>query len=236
MKQREDRGSDRGKGALPRARKDGVLVLDVAEEVLVYDEALHKAHCLNPAAALVWRHLDGRTSVGALVTRLRREMDMPADEDTVWLAVTELHKAGLLEDGFELPSARAVSRRRALRRLGVAAGTGAVLLPAVSTVLAPPVHAQASAQACGTPEPNCATFSCPGQCACVGTTEGATVCVEPNCNSQTTCASSAGCPPGTVCMTLLCCGDTPFCVSIAPVGTICTPPVGLGPGTWGAAS
>jgi hypothetical protein len=39
-----------------------------------------------------------------------------------------------------------------------------------------------------------------------------------------------------VCMTLLCCGDTPFCVSIAPVGTICTPPVGLGPGTWGAAS
>jgi hypothetical protein len=195
----------------------------VGDEVVVYDSRQHRAHALNPPAAVVWRHLDGRTSMKEMVAHLRRELDGPADEEVVWLALRELERAELLDGPLDKLATRTVSRRQALRRLGVAAGTGAVLLPAISSIVAPPVHAQVSAQACGTPEANCATFSCQGGCACVPTTEGATVCVVPSCVSA--CTTTADCPAGTVCFTLGCCGPATFCVPIAPAGVSCAIPI-----------
>jgi hypothetical protein len=225
MTQRKRRAGRTGRGseALPRARREGVLATDVGDEIVVYDSKQHRGHCLNRPAAVVWRHLDGRTSVDELVGHLRDELDGPADEAMVWLALEQLDRAQLLEGRLDKPAARGVSRRQALRRLGIAAGTGAVVLPAISSILAPPAHAQVSAVACGSPEPDCATFSCPGGCACVPTTEGATVCVVPSCVSA--CTTSADCPPGSVCFTLGCCGPATFCVPIAPAGTSCFAPV-----------
>jgi len=146
MKRLERRGRG-SKSSLPRARQD-VLTMDVADEVVVYDKKGHHGHCLNRPAAIVWRHLDGRTSMKELVARLRKDLNGPADEDTVWLALKELDKAELLEDGFGVPAAHDVSRREALRRFGVAAAGGAVLLPAITSLVAPPVHAQISAVGC----------------------------------------------------------------------------------------
>ena len=40
---------------LPAAREARLLVRELAEEVLVYDEEGHRAHCLNRTAALVWK-------------------------------------------------------------------------------------------------------------------------------------------------------------------------------------
>ena len=215
MGQRERRGIGKGRGSealLPRARRDAVLATDVADEVVVYDSKQHRGHCLNRPAALVWRHLDGRTTMDELVAHLRKELDGLANEDMVWLALEELDRAQLLEGRLDKPASPDVSRRNALRRLGVAAGGGALLLPAISSIVAPPVHAQVSAQACPTPEPGCATFSCAGGCACVPTTEGSTVCVTPSCVSA--CTTSADCPAGSVCFTLGCCGPATFCVPI----------------------
>ena len=48
---------------LARRREDGLIVREVDGETLVYDRRRHKAHCLNRAAALVWRQCDGTTSV-----------------------------------------------------------------------------------------------------------------------------------------------------------------------------
>jgi len=196
--------------------------MDVADEVVVYDKKGHHGHCLNRPAAIVWRHLDGRTSMKELVARLRKDLNGPADEDTVWLALKELDKAELLEDGFGVPAAHDVSRREALRRFGVAAAGGAVLLPAITSLLAPPVHAQVSAVGCSTPEPDCATFSCAGSCACQPTTERTVVCIQPQCLGA--CQSSADCPAGSVCMVSAggCCGAATQCVPIAPAGTQCT--------------
>jgi hypothetical protein len=39
----------------PKARKERLVVKELAQETLVYDENNHKAHCLNPTAALVWK-------------------------------------------------------------------------------------------------------------------------------------------------------------------------------------
>jgi hypothetical protein len=199
--------------------------MDVADEVVVYDKKGHHGHCLNRPAAIVWRHLDGQTSMKDLVARLRKDLDAPADEDMVWLALKELDKAELLEDGFEIPDSHDVSRREALRRFGVAAAGGAVLLPAITSLVAPPVHAQISAVGCGTPD-NCQTGSCANACFCVSRTEPGNVCVVPTCGQCTPCASSGDCPPGFVCFTLGCCDSPcqrpgPYCVPIAPAGTNC---------------
>jgi hypothetical protein len=223
MKQNGRRGKGTGrasKSSLPRARQD-VLTMDVADEVVVYDKKGHHGHCLNRPAAIVWRHLDGQTSMKALVARLRKELDGPADEDTVWLALKELDKAELLEDGFKLPGAHDVSRREALRRFGVAAAGGAVLLPAITSLVAPPVHAQISAVACGTPGANCVDFTCAGACFCAPTTEQTNVCVIPTCTFRA-CSASSQCQAGEVCTTIDCCGQPlPFCVPVAPAGTQC---------------
>ena len=224
MGQREQggRGDRRGWGeALPRARREGVLATDVGDEVVVYDSKDHRAHCLNAPVAAVWRNLDGQTTMNELVTRLGKELHGPADEEAVWLALQELDKASLLEGQLhDRPSSSDVSRRHALRRLGIAAGGGAVLLPAISSILAPPVHAQVSAIACPTPD-TCSTFTClGGGCACAPTTEGTRVCIVPRCVAA--CTTTADCPAGTVCFTLGCCGPATFCVPIGTAGT-CAP-------------
>lgn len=218
MDQGNRRGTGNGRGSeapLPRALQDGVLTTDLGDEVVVYDSKQHRGHCLNRSAAVVWRNLDGQTSMDEVVAHLRKELDGPADEDTVWLALKELDKAHLLEGPLDLPTSRDMSRRSMLGRLGA----GAALLPVISSIVAPPAHAQVSAQGCPSPEPDCATFSCPGGCACVPTTEGTTVCVVPSCVAA--CTTSADCPAGTVCFTLGCCGPATFCVPIAPTGTNC---------------
>jgi hypothetical protein len=37
-------------GSLPRARRDGLLEETVGEELLLYDQESHTAHCLSPNA------------------------------------------------------------------------------------------------------------------------------------------------------------------------------------------
>jgi hypothetical protein len=214
MGERRRRDDDQGRRTevLPRARREAVLSTDLGDEVVVYDSKEHRGHCLNRPAALVWRRLDGQTSMDDLVTDLRKEVDGLADEETVRLALDELDRAQLLEGRLDPPASPEASRRSALRRIGVAAGSGALLLPAISSILAPPVHAQISAVPCPTPEPGCATFSCAGGCACVTTTEGATLCITPSCVGP--CTTSADCPAGSVCFTLGCCGPATFCVPL----------------------
>jgi hypothetical protein len=226
MDQRRQRATGKArksKGPLPRAHRDGVLATTVGDEIVVYDSRDHRGHCLNPSAAMVWSHLDGQTSMDEMVARLRKELDASANEDTVWLALDELDRAHLLEAPLDKPAARGFSRRSMLRRMGVAAGGGAVLVPMISSIMAPPVHAQVSALGCGTPD-TCQTGSCPGGCPCVPTTEGSNVCILPDCGTFTPCSTSAGCPPGTVCFTLGCCGAGNFCVPIAPPGFSCFAP------------
>lgn len=126
----------------PRRRMEGLVVKELADEVLVYDLERHRAHCLNPAAALVFKRCDGRTSVGELARMLRRELGAPADEKWVLLAVDRLERARLLEVSADTGRSRArMSRRELVRRVGL---VSAALLPLV-TSLVPPTPAQSAA-------------------------------------------------------------------------------------------
>ncbi|HEX9185919.1 MAG TPA: PqqD family protein [Vicinamibacteria bacterium] len=121
----------------PRARRDGLLIRELADELLVYDQADHRAHCLNRTAATVFRHADG-TRTTAEIARLLAPGE-PDGEPAVAEALARLTEAGLLESRPPLESA---SRREALRRVGLGA---AVLLPAVVSIVAPaPAEAAAT--------------------------------------------------------------------------------------------
>ena len=120
---------------VPPARKK-LLLLELEDEVLMYDSERNVAHCLNRTAGLVWKHCDGRTSVDEILHMLQDGSHSPVDQTVVWLALEQLNKAHLLEEPIpprDLKS-KGLSRRDLIRKLGMAS---AVALPLVTSVLAP---------------------------------------------------------------------------------------------------
>lgn len=125
---------------LPNARKEGLVIKELADEWLVYDLDIHKAHVLNEAAAQVWKHCDGRTTVSQLATLLETNGAVRLDDELIWLAVEQLGKAKLLDKQLEKRAAlKQVSRREVIRKLGAAAA-----VPLVVSMIAPNASAAVS--------------------------------------------------------------------------------------------
>ena len=134
--------------ALPHARKDGLVVEELPDELLVYDLDRNKAHCLNNTAALVWKHCDGGTPTADIALILRDELNTPVDEEVVWFSLGQLSRAHLLREPIQRPEGKpGLSRRELIRKAGIAA---AVAVPLVTTILAPTAFASLS----------CGQFSC----------------------------------------------------------------------------
>jgi hypothetical protein len=147
---------------VPEARKEGLVVQHLSEEVLVYDQQRHKAHCLNETAALVWMRCDGKTTVSSIAKDLSKRTGARVGEEVVWLALDQLGKSRLLEGAaVKGGAAEGVSRRDMMKRAGLAA---AVALPVVTSVVAPKAVQAAtcrpSGQSCGT-----SSQCCSGVCA-----------------------------------------------------------------------
>jgi hypothetical protein len=148
----------------PKARKQGLIVRELPDEVLIYDRDRDKAHCLNQTAALVWKYCDGETSIPMMVQHL--ESDLKAskvDEKIVWFALSQLDKDNLLEAPVPLPSMMdGMSRRHMMRALGLAA---VIAIPVVTSIVAPtPAQAATclpSGAAC-TSAAQCCSGLCPG--------------------------------------------------------------------------
>src|SRR5262245_11477416 len=125
----------------PLARAEELVVQELPDEVLVYDLKQHKAHCLNQTAAFVWNHCDGRSTPDQIAMLMEQEWHSPVSEDAVWFTLNKLSKADLLQQKITLPQAKAgISRRSAIRRIGI----GAVMIPAVISIVAPTAMAGAS--------------------------------------------------------------------------------------------
>ena len=71
----------------PQSRVLDVVMKEMPNEVLLYDLARHKAHCLNQTAALIWKYCDGATSVAVITQRLAQSLHSPIKEEVVWLAL-----------------------------------------------------------------------------------------------------------------------------------------------------
>ena len=134
--------------------------------MLIYDLKSHKAHCLNPMAAMVWRRCDGRMSVEEISSSIAAELGAPVDKDVVWLALDQLSKAGLLAAPV---AGLRLSRRELARRIGAA-----VSLPLVSSIIAPTAKAAASCtpntEGCTPPGMSCTSNLQCCSCSCIGGT------------------------------------------------------------------
>jgi coenzyme PQQ synthesis protein D (PqqD) len=148
---------ERAMKTFPKARKEEIVVRELAEEILIYDKKRQRAHCLNATAAAIWKHCDGDTAVSEISRKLA------ADERVVWYALAQFKEDHLLED-LEVPAGMlntGLNRRAAMRALGL---TAVVALPVVSSMLAP---TSAQAATCLPPGQPCTTGAqcCNGVCA-----------------------------------------------------------------------
>lgn len=78
---------------------------------------------------------DGSNSAADISRKLSRELNREFNEDLVWLAIDQLKKEDLLENGQEIRTRfEGASRRELIRRVGLAS---MMALPAISSLLAP---------------------------------------------------------------------------------------------------
>ena len=148
---------------VPRARKAGLVVRDLNDEVLVYDLERDKAHSLNASAAFVWKKCNGRRTISDVALQMSKEFKSPADDQAVWLALDQLSKFHLLDEKVTRPAGMPRISRRDMMRVGAAA---AFALPVVISIVAPTA---ANAQTSISPsvcnarlQPNCGGTPCTG--------------------------------------------------------------------------
>jgi hypothetical protein len=120
----------------PKSRRSDLLIDQVGDETIVYDQLRQEAHSLNRLASIVWRQNDGTRSVEELAELAGAELGAPADQSIIEYALDKLATAHLLEGG-------AITRRDVVRRMTFA-GAAAVALPVVLSIAAPTAAMAAS--------------------------------------------------------------------------------------------
>lgn len=138
---------DKALQIVPCAREDRLVVQELPDEMLVYDLDRHKAHCLNKASALVWKHCDGKSTVGQLRTVLEQHLGTSADDDVVWLALGQLRRFHLLEEESKGFGMMKVTRRDLVSKYLPAA----LALPLILSIPSPTAAQAASCRPPGSP-------------------------------------------------------------------------------------
>ena len=77
-------------------RVEDVQIERTADEILVLKEGSLEAHALNQSAAAVYDLCDGNTSKSEMAAEIYRRTGLPADEEIVDLALSELVETGLV--------------------------------------------------------------------------------------------------------------------------------------------
>jgi hypothetical protein len=165
----------------PKARAEGLLVQEVAGETIVYDLERHRAHCLGPLLAALWRSCDGRRTSDQIARRLSRGAGN-VDASLVDLSLHRLRRARLVEGAVKPPAGSPRARRELLKRAALLGGLALTSLGAPTAAAAATCIALADCQALGnkfcTNQP-CCTPGAPANTFCTKKTSG-TFC---NCTS-----------------------------------------------------
>src|SRR3954447_19559512 len=144
----------------PVARKSGLVIQELPDEVLVYDLNSNKAHCLNQTASMVWKSCDGKTSI----SEIAEAFGTGNNEDLVWLAIDQLGESELLEKVVE-SKFHGQSRREVIKKIGLAS---IIAVPVIASLVAPQNALASTSCACVTPG-DCSTQSaCASQVNCNG--------------------------------------------------------------------
>ncbi len=149
---------------IPVARKEGLVVQETAEEVLVYDLNSNKAHCLNQTAAFVWKSCTGDNSISEITKLFEKEIGSAVQEDLIWLAIDQLNEKNLLAANLASKFAGR-SRREAIKKIGLAT---VVALPIVASLTAPTSALASTSCACVNPGACLTQTTCPSTVNCNG--------------------------------------------------------------------
>jgi len=119
----------------PIARTSNLVVQEASGETLIYDLENNKAFCLNATSSIVLKHCDGRSNLTEIAASISGKLDTPVTEETVWLALNQLDREGLLKDFDDSGSTfNGMSRRDVVKKIGFGS---MVALPIVSSIVAP---------------------------------------------------------------------------------------------------
>lgn len=143
----------------PIARRNGLVVQEVPDEVLVYDLDSNKAHCLNQTAALVWKSCDGTNTISDIAKLVESQAGGSVSGDIVWLAIDQLSENGLLETQLASNFA-GQSRREVIKKIGLAS---MIAIPVIASLVAPPSVLANTSCTCTAPG-NCTFQACPSTC------------------------------------------------------------------------
>jgi hypothetical protein len=116
----------------PLKREAGLVLIDLQDEVLVYDLDRDRAHCLNQTAAMVWQRCDGETTSREIAACLEHELGAAIGDEVIRSALSQLSRRHLLQEPVECGNL--LSRREAIRKVGLAA---AAALPLITSIVAP---------------------------------------------------------------------------------------------------
>lgn len=160
---------------IPIARKDGLVIQEMEDEVLIYDLDENKAFSLNPTAAEIWRACDGKKSVAEIAKGLRGSRDADDKESVVWLALDQLKEKNLISNTIN-SRFEGISRRDVIKKVGLAT---AIALPVIAMLSFP---SKTLAVAC--PSSLCGGIGVaggcpPGQICCDTNTASGFQCVQP---------------------------------------------------------
>jgi len=148
----------------PIARKAGLVIQEVPDEVLVYDLETNKAHCLNQSAAMIWRSCDGNKTISEIASLVGAQVGGKVTEDFVWLAIDQLSENSLLEKEIAV-SFEGQSRREAIKKIGMAT---MIAVPVIASLVAPQSALAASSCACVSPGDCITQTTCPSTVNCNG--------------------------------------------------------------------
>jgi len=178
----------------PKSRKENLVVQELDGEVLIYDLQNDKAFCLNITSAIVWQACDGSKNVSEISEWVGEKLNTANNEDLVWLALDQLKKEKLIENGADIANQfEGMSRREVVKKIGL---TSLVAIPVVASLVAPVAAATASicGMLTGAPSPTCTPT---GPANCPTTNQRAMGCRCDNngqCCSGTCMAVPGGCP------------------------------------------
>lgn len=149
---------------IPVARKEGLVIQETTQEVLVFDLTSNKAHCLNQTAAFVWKSCNGNNSIPEITRLFENETGVAVHEDLIWLAIDQLNEKNLLENE---PASKFAgrSRREVIKKIGLAT---VVALPIVASLTAPTSALASTSCACVGPGDCLTQTTCPSTVNCNG--------------------------------------------------------------------
>jgi hypothetical protein len=111
----------------PKRRREGLIIHELPDEVLIYDPETNRAVCLGPRLASIWRCCTGHRTVAQIARAVEGDAGgLP--EDVVQLGLYRIGKARLLEERVPAPAGR--SRRELLLRAAALGGLSVLAITA----------------------------------------------------------------------------------------------------------